>query len=45
MGITCKPCGEWKSVMKKLDNQLEKEAILAKIAKEVRKQTKAEKKN
>ena len=30
MGITCKPIGEMKSVMKRLENQLAKEAAQAK---------------
>lgn len=31
MGITCKPMKKMKSIMKKLDNQLAKEATLEKI--------------
>ena len=32
MGVTCKPIGEMKSVMKRLENQLAKEAAQAKEA-------------
>lgn len=43
MGITCKPIGKQKSNLKKLQNRMEKEAILKKLAVEARKAEKEEK--
>lgn len=43
MGITCKPMGKQKSVMVKLQNRMEKEAILKKLMAEAKKAEKEEK--
>ena len=42
MGITCKPSGKFKSVMKKMENQLEAERKAAKEKKEAKKRSKDE---
>ena len=37
MGITCRPCGKFQSIMKKMENQLEVERKAAKEKKEAKK--------
>ena len=37
MGITCRPCGKFQSIMKKMENQLEAERKAAKEKKEAKK--------
>ena len=41
MGITCKPVGKQKSMMRKMENQLEAERKAAKEKKEVKKNKKS----
>ena len=40
MGITCRPCGKFQSIMKKMENQLETERKAAKEKKEAKKNKK-----
>ena len=37
MGVTCRSCGNFKSIMKKMENQLEAERKAAKEKKEAKK--------
>ena len=37
MGITCRPCGKFQSIMKKMENQLEAERKAAKEKKDAKK--------
>ena len=37
MGITAKQCGKFQSIMRKMENELEKEKMLAKDRKEAKK--------
>ena len=41
MGITCRPCGKFQSIMKKMENQLEVERKAAKEKKEAKKNKKS----
>ena len=41
MGITCKPVGNFQSIMKKMENQLEAEKNVAKEKKEAKKNKKS----
>ena len=41
MGITCRPCGKFQSIMKKMENQLETERKAAKEKKEAKKNKKS----
>ena len=41
MGITCRPCGKFQSIMKKMENQLEVERKAAKEKKEAKKDKKS----
>lgn len=41
MGITCRPCGKFQSIMHKMENQLEAERKVAKEKKEAKKNKKS----
>lgn len=41
MGVTCRPCGKFQSIMKKMENQLEAERKSAKDKKEAKKSKKS----
>ena len=41
MGITCRPCGKFHSIMRKMENQLEAERKAAKEKKEAKKNKKS----
>ena len=41
MGITCKATGKFQSIMRKMENELEKEKMLAKDRKEAKKSKKS----
>lgn len=41
MGITCKPVGKFQSIMKKMENELERQKKLAKEKREAKKNKKS----